>query len=233
MSLDGSPSTAMRSAWSPGAIAPIASLMPNACAPSEVADTIASIGGWPPSCTRQIRSSTLRPCAPATASVPHTILRPGRCPCTLECFDREGDRFFHRREARLRVVADAFVLRPIVQVVPEDEATLRIEEGAPLRHESQHVVRRKDPVLDLRAPGECRRFHTFGAVRVHERAQSLHLRFATERVELVLASAWRCRHHGCSADAKILMKSAPSAFRRRTTSRIESGARRGAADRLE
>ena len=36
----------------------------------DVIDTIASIGGWPPSWTLTIASSMLRPCAPATASVP-------------------------------------------------------------------------------------------------------------------------------------------------------------------
>ena len=36
----------------------------------EVRETMASIGVWPPSFTRTIASSMLRPCAPATASVP-------------------------------------------------------------------------------------------------------------------------------------------------------------------
>ena len=70
MSASGSPSTATRSAWRPGAIAPIWSFIRSDSAESDVSETIASIGFWPPSLTLTTASSMLRPCAPATASVP-------------------------------------------------------------------------------------------------------------------------------------------------------------------
>src|SRR5207245_139908 len=70
MSLEGSPSTPMRSACMPGATAPVSSWSPRERAAREVADTTASMGGWPPCSTRHTRSSALRPWAPATASVP-------------------------------------------------------------------------------------------------------------------------------------------------------------------
>jgi len=59
----------MMSASLPTAIVPNESNIPIARALSDVAATIASIGFWPPSRTRQTSSSTFRPCAPATASV--------------------------------------------------------------------------------------------------------------------------------------------------------------------
>ena len=65
------------SAGNPGEIVPITSAIPIASAPSELADTIAAIGTTPPSRTRSMNSSALRPCAPATASVPNTIFSPG------------------------------------------------------------------------------------------------------------------------------------------------------------
>src|SRR5688572_5007229 len=77
MSRDGSPSTAIRSASFPTAMVPNESAIPSARAPSDVADTMASIGFWPASRTRHTSSSTLRPWAPATASVPKTTSSPG------------------------------------------------------------------------------------------------------------------------------------------------------------
>src|SRR5260370_393924 len=73
MSLKGSPSTAMRSASMPGASAPIMPWRPSASALSDVAATMASMAPWPPTWTRWMISLALRPCAPATASVPMLI----------------------------------------------------------------------------------------------------------------------------------------------------------------
>src|SRR2546428_2270730 len=52
MSSAGLPSIPIKSASSPGAMAPIVSANASDWAASDVADTIAAIGGWPPTCTR-------------------------------------------------------------------------------------------------------------------------------------------------------------------------------------
>ena len=71
MSSSGLPSVATRSASNPGAIVPIRFPIPSDSADTEVALTTASIGVSWASRTRYTNSSALRPCDPATASVPN------------------------------------------------------------------------------------------------------------------------------------------------------------------
>ncbi len=76
MSVSGSPSTAIRSASSPGTMAPMLPCIPSASAASEVIEAIASSGDWPPVRTRYVTSRAFCPCAPAVASVPAMSLSP-------------------------------------------------------------------------------------------------------------------------------------------------------------
>src|SRR6266516_5900186 len=76
ISVKGSPSTATRSASSPGVMEPIRVCRFIDSAPCEVRSISASIG-FCPNRTRSMVSLALRPCAPALASVPITILSPG------------------------------------------------------------------------------------------------------------------------------------------------------------
>src|SRR4051812_5526523 len=144
----------------------------------------------------------------------------------LERGDRERNRLLHRREARLVVVPDALVFRPVLEVVPEDEPALRIEVRPALRHQPQYFVRREHAVLDLRAAASVAAF-MLSALCACTRVRRPRL-FASPHI------ASSCSWDSVGAppsrmlcDAKILMKSAPSAFRRRTISRSVSGVRRG------
>ena len=129
-------------------------------------------------------------CAGDRVGPPHD-LESRRRARPLECGNGEWNCLLHRRESRLVVVADALVLGAIVEIVAEDEAALRIEIRAALRHEAEHLVGRKDAVLDLRAAGERGGLHALGAVGVHDRAQPLRFRLAADRIELVLRQCRR------------------------------------------
>ena len=121
---------------------------------------------------------------------PHD-LEPRRRPCALQGRDRERNGLLHRREPSLVVVADPFVLRAVLEIIAEHQAALWVEVRPALRHEPQHLVRRKHTVLDLRAAGKRRRPHALRAGCVDERPQPLRLRLSTYRVELLLRQRLR------------------------------------------
>src|ERR1044072_6747897 len=181
MSRSGSPSTAMTSASSPGAIRPIWSPRSRAAVLSDVAAAIASAA-----------LSTALPRAPhetlavAAAGPRHRIgpvqhLEPRRRERQAYDLRRKRQNPLHRGEARIGVVADALILRAVVEIILKDERALRVEVRAALRHQRQHVLRHEEAVLDLGAAGERRRAHGLRAVRVHDGAEAERRGFAAER----------------------------------------------------
>ena len=85
---------------------------------------------------------------------------------------RERQDALHHREPGVGVVADSLVAGPIVEIVAEYQAALRIEVRSARGHQGEHVLRHEETVLDLGAPSERRRTHRRRAVRVHQRTQA-------------------------------------------------------------
>lgn len=130
-----------------------------------------------------MRSSTLRPGARHRVGAPDELQARGG-ESALEAVEGERNRFLHGGEAFVVVVADALVLRAILQIVAEDQAALGIVVRPALGHELQHPVGGEDPVFDLGAArlggGEDR----LRAVGVDQGAESLGLRLRAHRFEL-------------------------------------------------
>ena len=82
----------------------------------------------------------------------------------------ERNSALQRGEPLFVEVPRPFVLRAILEIVPEDQSALRIEVRPVLRHETQHVRCREDSMFDLGASGQRGESHTFFAMCVHERA---------------------------------------------------------------
>ena len=76
------------------------------------------------------------PCAPATASVPITIFRPGGLERGGEHRVLQAERLLHRGEALVGVVADAQEPRLVLEVVLRHQADVRVEAHAASRRAS-------------------------------------------------------------------------------------------------
>ena len=104
--------------------------------------------------------------------------------------------FLHRRKPFRGVARRADILFLVQQVVLDDQPRLRIKIRALRRHQFQIVVRRQRAVLNLGASrkGRCANRILIG---VHQRAQTLLLRFVARRIQLFL----RKRHPPALPDA--------------------------------
>ena len=188
-------------------------------AASDVMPTIASIGFWP-ALTRSIGSRAFWPCAPATASVPITIFRPGVLSAVANIALLQAERLLHRGEAFLGVVADAEEALLVLEIVLRDQADVRIEPDAALGQQLERLRRWRA----RRARRRCsRRARRASSIRGCARAPCE--RRPCARASPHAASSCSCDSVGVPpsrmlADAKILIRSAPSAFFLRMSSRI-------------
>src|SRR5215469_4827624 len=196
MSFSGSPSSAMIAASSPGARVPIWSDIFIASAATEFAETSASIGAMPPSSTRLIRSSTLWPCIPASASVPKTILRPEtfRARWTVSCAIEQ--QFLHRLELLRRLGKEGCtrITLTIVQIILDELPGLWVEVDTFLCHCMQIAVGRAQTVLDLRATGGDGTVHRL-VIRMDKRSQPQPACFVTGCVQHWLRNRLRGLAH--------------------------------------
>src|SRR5260221_4036573 len=98
-----------------------------ASALSDVADTMAAMASCPASRTRQTRSSAFRPCAPATASVPKTSLRPRVRAAMRTTLTAVGNARPLAAEAAAVVFAVASDFRPVFGEIRDTYAHIRGE----------------------------------------------------------------------------------------------------------
>ncbi len=96
-------------------------------------------------------SSALRPCAPASASVPKTTFSPGILIAAADEIVVERQDPLHRRKALLGVAWRAEKALLVSEIILDHESSLRIEICAALGHQLQVVVGRHRGVFDLSA----------------------------------------------------------------------------------
>src|SRR5881409_3305893 len=155
----------------------------------------------------------------------HHHLESGRPQGHLEHRPAESVRLFHRCKAFFGVVAQAEEPAFELEIVWEVEADVGIEPDAVLGENGECFLRREDAMFDCSAVRTRGSYHGFGALRVDHCPQTLRTSFA--------AGASSCSWERVGpppslmlAYAKILIRSAPSAFLRRTYSRSCCGVSR-------
>ena len=123
----------------------------------------------PESRTRSTNSSALRPCEPASASVPKTTFRPGIFAARRTMSWSSSTALFHRRETFCSVLLRADEAVIFSHIIMEHESGLRIEIGAACDKKFKRiVVRRHGSVLDLECnrPTRRRALHPYKRERV-------------------------------------------------------------------